>query len=126
MKKYLFFLFWIFQMTLYAQKHDEAIILEDKIVVYSKPSIESEIVFTLHKNEVFLRIKNIENNSNWVEIEINCDKLSKNHNNITGFISKSKIHLIENLQIDNSENVSVSFRVVKADTSQFNIGNNVS
>ncbi|SEH77021.1 hypothetical protein SAMN02927937_01333 [Paenimyroides aquimaris] len=120
MKKYLFFLLWIFQMTLYAQKQDEAIILEDKEIVYSKPSIKSKIEFTLHKNEVFLII---EDNSDWVEIEINSDKLSKNHNNITGFISKSKIHLVDNLQIDSSEDVSLSFRIVKVDLSRGNIGN---
>jgi hypothetical protein len=130
MKRYILIglLFW--QYAVYAQKQDEAIVLEDNLIVFKDASNKSDTVYTLQKNEIFLLAENDGNDQNWIAIEISQNKFSKHIANqdvfITGFIPRSKIHLIDSLPKCEPSEIGLKFNIVKADTTiadnQVNLG----
>lgn len=123
MIRHIFIILLIFPCCLYGQKQDEAIILENKAVVYSKASFGSDKTYILQKNEVFLLAENEEIDKEWVQVEIHQNKLSKipelqKNFFITGFIPRANICLVDSLPEDETNKIALKFGIVKADPSQ--------
>src|SRR5690606_3547013 len=97
MRLILSIIFLFIQTFSFAQKQNEAIIIKEKAKVYKLPSFNSSTKYTLNNNEVFLINENSEIDSNWLEIEIYSNKLSKGNKLIVGFIHKSEVKLLEEL-----------------------------
>jgi hypothetical protein len=120
MKLYILIGLLFLQYAVYAQKQDEAIVLEDKLIVFKEASNKSDSVYTLRKNEIFLLAENDGNEQNWIAIEISQNKFSKHIANqdvfITGFIPRSKIHLIDSLPKCEPSEIGLKFTIAKADT----------
>lgn len=121
MKRYILIGLLFLQFSVYAQKQDEAIVLENDLIVFKEASNKSDTVYTLQKNEIFLLAENDGNDQNWIAIEISQNKFSKNTTKhdvfITGFIPRSKIHLIDSLPKCEPNEIGLKFSIVKADTS---------
>ncbi|WP_430401168.1 hypothetical protein [Flavobacterium sp.] len=116
MTKYILTLFILFSSHIIAQKQDEAITFANKLIVNSEPKFDSDTIYIIKKNEVFLIAENHETNSDWLYVEIIQDKFSKtNSKNIYGFIPKSKIIFIDNLNKYSQDNVVLKFNLIKAD-----------
>jgi hypothetical protein len=117
MTKYILTLFILFSSLIIAQKQDEAITFENKLIVNREPKFDSDTIYTIKKNEVFLIVENEENNSDWLYVKITLNKFSKiKSKNIYGFIPKSKVIFIDNLNKNSQENIALKFNLIKADT----------
>lgn len=87
------------------------------------PSANSEIIYKLNDWEVFfIDIDYLDLDSSWIKIWITKNKFSiyngmPNSYNMVGFIHKSRLKLIDSLEIVNDPEVYLEFNLSKADTS---------
>lgn len=121
MRLILSFILLLIQTLSFAQKQDEAIIIKEKAKVFKKPNSKYSTKYILNKNEVFLINENSEIDSNWLEVEIYPNKLSKDNKLIVGFIQKSQVILLEQLPKLETNDILISFNIKKESDSKSRI-----
>lgn len=89
--------------------------------VRKESNINSEIIYKVSLNEVFfIDLEYSELEETWIKVWIPKDRFSltdKNYN-ITGFIHKSRIRLLDDLPLCKKNDINLTFEVVKADSAK--------
>ena len=100
-------------------------IINDKdgyVNVRKEPNIKSDVIYKLNNTEVFeIDIEDIEFNSGWIKIWIPKNRFSISDGKsesckISGYVHKSRIKLIDNLETIKKPKVILGFEIIKANT----------
>ncbi len=124
MNKQLFFIFFLFSLSAKCQKQVEVISNNTHLVAYSD-TINSKPIYTIQENEVFLINENIDDNFEWILVDISRNKFSKSSTGIedffiNGFVRKSDIIRVDSLPEQADNIIKFDFRISKAETSRKN------
>ncbi len=115
-------------LNIFSQMENEAIAIENNVIIYTKNNIKSKKLYTIKQNEaILISFENEMPYSSWIEITIPRNKYSKSvyekhnyfkKNYISGFIQTSKVKLIDSLELKKDTLIELIFHIDNADTSK--------
>lgn len=121
MNKQLFLIFLLCSLSAKSQKQVEVIPINKNLVAYTD-TINSKPIHTIQENEVFLISENIDNNSEWILVDISRSKFSKSSTGmedffLNGFVRKSDIIRVDSLPERTDDIIKFDFKISQTEAS---------
>ncbi|MFD1096119.1 hypothetical protein [Salegentibacter chungangensis] len=116
MRRVLFLIFVFGSQLIFAQKQEEVIANNSKLIVYENANKNSKPIDTILRDEAFLITENHQNISEWILVDIPENNLNRDESFKNGYVQKSQIKNISSLPVYKENDIGLIFKIKKIDT----------